>query len=130
MSVKTSDDSLEPVTSLAITGTLRLRTRTVITVANMPSVRASSLPLPRPGMLDWSTVISSTRVHKAIIESKRPTRTGGCYPSFCQKRRQLEVCFSQVNAKCKKHLISKIGFREMFLNQEPQIAILLPQLVR
>ena len=61
MSVKTSDDSLEPVTSLAITGTLRLRTRTVITVANMPSVRASSLPLPRPGMLDWSKLISTTQ---------------------------------------------------------------------
>src|SRR5207253_11458385 len=60
MSVKTSDDSLEPVTSLAITGTLRLRTRTVITVANMPSVRSSSLPLPRPGMLDWSKLISTT----------------------------------------------------------------------
>src|SRR2546427_10721280 len=57
MSVTTSDDSLEPVTSLAITGTLRLRIRTVITVANMPSVRASSLPLPRPGMLDWSKLI-------------------------------------------------------------------------
>src|SRR5438128_12220416 len=61
MSVKTTDDSLEPVTSLAITGTLRLRTRTVITVANMPSVRASSLPLPRLGMLDWSKLISPTQ---------------------------------------------------------------------
>src|SRR2546425_12359299 len=60
MSVKTSDDSLEPVTSLAITGTLRLRTRTVITVAKIPSVRASSLPLPRPGMLDWSKLIVIT----------------------------------------------------------------------
>src|SRR5947209_10934279 len=61
MSVKTSDDSLEPVASLAITGTLRLRTRTVITVAKMPSVRASSLPLPRPGILDWSKLISITQ---------------------------------------------------------------------
>src|SRR5438876_11580530 len=61
MFVKTSDDSLEPVTSLAITGTLRFRTRTVITVAKMPSVRASSLPLHRPGMLDWSKLISTTQ---------------------------------------------------------------------
>src|SRR5207244_862734 len=68
MSVKTSDDSLEPVTSLAITGTLRLRTRTVITVANMPSVRASSLPLPRPGMLDWSKLISTTQERSLSLE--------------------------------------------------------------
>src|SRR5205809_4367000 len=61
MSPTTSDDSLGPVTPFAITGTLRLRTRTVITVANTPSVRASSLPLPSPGMLDWSKLISATR---------------------------------------------------------------------
>src|SRR5947209_19313301 len=61
MSPTTSDDRLGPVTPLAMTGTLRLRTITVITVANMPSVRASSLPLPRPGMLDWSKLISTTR---------------------------------------------------------------------
>src|SRR5438876_7163356 len=65
MSVKTSDDSLEPVTSLAITGTLRLRTRTVITVANMPSVRASSLPLPRD--LECSTGPNSFRLHKSVV---------------------------------------------------------------
>ncbi len=52
MSPTTSDDSLGPVTPLAMTGTLRLRTRTVITVAKIPSVSASNLPLPRPGMSD------------------------------------------------------------------------------
>src|SRR5438876_10736689 len=86
MSVKTSDDSLEPVTSLAITGTLRLRTRTVITVANMPSVRASSLPLPRSGMLDWSKLISTTQ------ERSLPS---GTYKRFlrdvvrCEERRMV-----------------------------------------
>src|SRR2546428_12961331 len=61
MSPTTSDDRLEPVTPLAMTGTLRLRTRTAITGANIPSVRASSLPLPRPGMLDWPKLISTTQ---------------------------------------------------------------------
>src|SRR5207253_9858789 len=61
MSPTTSEDSLGPVTPLVMTGTLRLRTRTVITVAKIPSVRASSLPLPRPGMLDWSKLISTTQ---------------------------------------------------------------------
>src|SRR5207302_11318688 len=67
MSPTTSDDSLGPVTPFAMTGPLRLRTRTVITVANIPSVRASSLPLPRPGMLDWFELISATRDSSLLL---------------------------------------------------------------
>src|SRR6266516_2426490 len=72
MSPTTSDDSLGPVTPLAMPGTLRLRTSTVITVANIPSVRASSLPLPSPGMLDWSKLISATRESCLLLATFKP----------------------------------------------------------
>ena len=40
-----------------MTGTLRVRTKIVMTVAKIPSVNASNLALLRPGMLEWSVAI-------------------------------------------------------------------------
>ena len=59
MLVKTCEDNWEPELLLVTTGTDRLRTRTVMTVAKMPSVSASSLPLPKPGRFDSSGLKST-----------------------------------------------------------------------
>src|SRR6266850_3762172 len=76
----TSALSAELDSWVVITGTLRLRTSTVMTVAKIPSERASSLPLLRPrvsgsevkmgelaGVSIWQQIKEESRVEKALV---------------------------------------------------------------
>jgi hypothetical protein len=66
----TSAFSSEGEEVLAMTGTVRLRTRTVVTVAKIQSERASSLPLLRPRVLGSQVKLAELEGHSISHQIK------------------------------------------------------------